>query len=98
VTFRAWSHPLCCMAKSAPVRRLRGVVTRNLPEPGRSSPLKAEWDGRSATVPFPFPEPADRPAPIRCTHPRPAATRNPSSQPPECRNPISRPSTLNSGG
>ena len=23
VTFRAWSHPLCCMAKSAPVRGLR---------------------------------------------------------------------------
>ena len=38
VTFRAWSHPLCCMAKSAPVLVLLGVVTRNLPEPGRSSP------------------------------------------------------------
>ena len=25
VTFRAWSHPLCCMAKSAPVPGITGV-------------------------------------------------------------------------
>src|SRR6266568_5547392 len=42
VTFRARSHPLSCMAKSAPVRELRRVVTRNLPEPGRSSPSNTQ--------------------------------------------------------
>ena len=30
VTFRAWSHPLSCMARSAPVPGDSGVVTRNL--------------------------------------------------------------------
>ena len=39
VTFRAWSHPLSCMVRGAPVPGDSGVVTRNLPEPGRSSPL-----------------------------------------------------------
>ena len=51
VTFRAWSHPLCCMAKSAPVRDYVVVVTRNLPGPGRSSLLKPARDGRFAAVP-----------------------------------------------
>ena len=55
VTFRAWSHPLCCMAKSAPVRELRRVVTRNLPGPGRSSPFKP---GRIPTPRPSFPMPA----------------------------------------
>src|SRR6266581_7198259 len=65
VTFRARSHPLSCMAKSAPVRELRRVVTRNLPEPGRSSPSNTQ-DGRSAAVLVNGQPPADRPAPIRC--------------------------------
>jgi hypothetical protein len=52
VTFRAWSHPLCCTARSAPVPGDSGVVTRNLPGPGRSSPLKPPRDGRFAAVPW----------------------------------------------
>jgi hypothetical protein len=60
VTFRAWSQPLSCMAKSAPVSgKLHGVVTCNLPEPGRSSPSNRQG-ARSAGAP---PFPADRPHP-----------------------------------
>jgi len=52
------------------VRGLQGVVTRNLPEPGRSSPSNAERDGRCAAGPFFASSPApDRPAPIRCGSP-----------------------------
>ena len=50
VTFSAWSHPLCCMARSAPVQGIIVVVTRNLPGPGRSSLLKPARDGRPAAI------------------------------------------------
>ena len=86
VTFRAWSHPLCCMAKSAPAWKLLRVVTGNLPGPGRSSPFergKTEGDGRSAAVPFPVHPAPGRPAPIRCTRPRPPEPRNPRPQTPK---------------
>ena len=67
VTFRAWSHRVSCMAKSAPVSgKLQGVVTRNLPEPGRSSPLNPPSRARRAPGP---------PAPIRCATTPPAARR-----------------------
>ena len=54
-----------------------GVVTCNLPEPGRSSPLKPARTAapRPSAIPA-----ADRPAPIRCTRTQPATARNPSSQ------------------
>ena len=54
-----------------------GVVTCNLPEPGRSSPLNQQGRPLRGRPPFP---PADRPAPIRCTRTQPATARNPSSQ------------------
>ena len=54
-----------------------GVVTCNLPEPGRSSPLNRQGRPLRGRPPFPS---ADRPAPIRCTRTQPATARNPSSQ------------------
>jgi hypothetical protein len=44
--------------------RLRISLTRNLPEPGRSSPFKRQT-GR----------PTDRPAPLRCSRLQPATTK-----------------------
>ena len=52
------------------------MVTRNLPEPGRSSP---------------FPGPRIAPAPIRCALTPAHATRNPSSQPPANHRPVQQP-------
>ena len=57
VTFRAWSHPLCCMAKSAPAWKLLSVVTGNLPGPGRSSPFER---GKRKGTAAPRPSPSSR--------------------------------------
>jgi hypothetical protein len=51
VTFRAWSHPLCCMAKSAPGWKLRACGNRESPRPRALFALKAARDGRFAAVP-----------------------------------------------
>ena len=60
VTFRAWSHGICCMAKSAPLWKLQVWLPRNLPEPGRSSPSNPASPRTQAL------------APIRCTTTAPA--------------------------
>ena len=66
VTFRAWSHGVCCMAKSAPIWKLRVWLPRNLPEPGRSSPAESASRSRRA-------QPRRQaPAPIRCAITAPA--------------------------
>jgi hypothetical protein len=51
VTFRARSHPISCMAKSAPVQELRGAVTRN-----HENRLKCRHEHWAVTSPKPQPK------------------------------------------
>ena len=78
VTFRAWSHRVSCMAKSAPVS---GKLHRcgDLQSP-RTRALFALKPARTACSAGVRHSRADRPAPIRCTRTQPATARNPSSQ------------------
>lgn len=57
---QAWSHPLCCMANSAPVRGIARLWC----------PVISQAQGRSSL----FPVTPNRPAPIRCARAQGAAT------------------------
>ena len=100
VTFRAWSHPLCCMAKSAPAWNLLSVVTGNLPEPGRSSPSKPA-KGTAAPRPSPCHSRARRRSPrTHKVHSLPGPSRHeiPAHGYWNDTGSLSSPSALNSGG
>jgi hypothetical protein len=93
VTFRAWSHGVCCMTKSAPIWKLQVWLPRNLPESGRSLPLNPQ----ARTQPR---RQAPRTHQVRRTHPplpgmEPQNTSSKAMQKSKASN---SPLTLNAGG
>jgi hypothetical protein len=91
VTFRARSHRVSCMAKSAPVPgSCNGVVTCNLPEPGRSSPLNRQGP--------PAPQPRTAPHPQGAHTTRPPPHETPAHSHRQASSPLNCQSALNNGG
>jgi hypothetical protein len=98
VTLRAWSHPLCCMARSAPAGELRACGNRESPRRGRSSLVKPGRDGRSAAVPSHPRDPPLAAHPSGARAPCPPETRTPAHRHKKVIRLLSTPLGLNSGG